>query len=84
MSASFSKDLLIIKEPFLHMAQTPPPGGKVSRRDFLKLMAAAGTVMTFAPFVDWDRLERQSARTARYDLLVRGSPGPACGGGRRC
>jgi rieske iron-sulfur protein len=27
----------------------------VSRRDFLKLMAAAGTVMTFAPFVDWGK-----------------------------
>ena len=37
------------------MAQSPPPGGKVSRRDFLKLMAAAGTVMTFAPFVDWGK-----------------------------
>jgi ubiquinol-cytochrome c reductase iron-sulfur subunit len=36
--------------------QTPPnPGGKVSRRDFLKLMAAAGTVMTFVPFVDWGK-----------------------------
>jgi rieske iron-sulfur protein len=38
------------------MARTPPViGGKVSRRDFLKLMAAAGTVMTFAPFVDWGK-----------------------------
>jgi rieske iron-sulfur protein len=38
------------------MAQTPPAiGGRVSRRDFLKLMAAAGTVMTFAPFVDWGK-----------------------------
>ncbi len=38
------------------MAQPPPvSGGKVSRRDFLKLMAAAGTVMTFAPFVDWGK-----------------------------
>ena len=37
------------------MAQTPPAAGKVSRRDFLKLMAAAGTVMTFAPFVDWGK-----------------------------
>ncbi|WP_148681094.1 QcrA and Rieske domain-containing protein [Candidatus Nitrososphaera gargensis] len=27
----------------------------MSRRDFLKLMAAAGTVMTFAPFVDWGK-----------------------------
>ena len=39
------------------MTQQAPPGsgGKVSRRDFLKLMAAAGTVMTFAPFVDWGK-----------------------------
>lgn len=28
---------------------------KVSRRDFLKLMAAAGTVMTFTPFVEWGK-----------------------------
>lgn len=28
----------------------------ISRRDFLKLMAAAGTVITFAPFVDWDKI----------------------------
>jgi rieske iron-sulfur protein len=33
----------------------PPTGGKVSRRDFLKLMAAAGTVMSFTPFVDWGK-----------------------------
>jgi rieske iron-sulfur protein len=25
----------------------------ISRRDFLKLMSATGTVMAFAPFVDW-------------------------------
>src|SRR5688500_511802 len=35
------------------MAQSPPAtGGKVSRRDFLMLVAAAGTVMTFTPFVE--------------------------------
>jgi len=28
---------------------------RMSRRNFLKLLAAAGTVMTFAPFVDWGR-----------------------------
>src|ERR671931_1978002 len=41
----------------LTMAQQTPPdkGGKVSRRDFLKLMAAAGTVITFVPFVDWGK-----------------------------
>lgn len=38
------------------MGQNPPPsGGKVSRRDFLKLMTAAGTVLTFTPFVDWGK-----------------------------
>ena len=39
------------------MAQRPSPksGGKVSRRDFIKLMAAAGTVMTFAVFADWGK-----------------------------
>jgi rieske iron-sulfur protein len=46
------------------MAQTPPSvGGKVSRRDFLKLMAAAGTVMTFAPFVDWGKFLPNPAGT---------------------
>jgi ubiquinol-cytochrome c reductase iron-sulfur subunit len=28
---------------------------RVSGWDFLKLMAAAGIVMTFAPFVDWGK-----------------------------
>ena len=28
---------------------------KISRRDFLKLLAAAGTVLTFTPFVDWGK-----------------------------
>jgi rieske iron-sulfur protein len=57
MAGRISKGLLIIKESFsIGMAQPPPViGGKVSRRDFLKLMAAAGTVMTFAPFVDWGK-----------------------------
>jgi Epoxide hydrolase N terminus len=31
-------------------------GSSISRRDFLKLVAAAGTVMTLAPFVDWAKL----------------------------
>lgn len=36
--------------------RTNSPGVRgVSRRDFLKLMAAAGAVMTFAPFVDWGK-----------------------------
>lgn len=37
------------------MTTPPDSGGKVSRRDFLKLMAAAGTVLTFTPFVDWGK-----------------------------
>ena len=40
------------------MSQRQPPkvdGGKISRRDFLKLLAAAGTVLTFTPFVDWGK-----------------------------
>ena len=47
----------IFFEQFVYMTQQAPPnsGGKVSRRDFLKLMAAAGTIMTFAPFVDWGK-----------------------------
>jgi ubiquinol-cytochrome c reductase iron-sulfur subunit len=47
------------------MAQNPPPtGGKVSRRDFLKLMAAAGTVVTFTPFVEWGKFLPNPAGTA--------------------
>ena len=53
--ALISKDLLIIDESFSMSMAAPAAGGKVSRRDFLKLMAAAGTVMTFAPFVDWGK-----------------------------
>ena len=30
-------------------------GPPISRRDFLKLMAVAGTVITFAPVVDWGK-----------------------------
>jgi len=37
------------------MTQQPSEKGKVSRRDFLKLMAAAGTVMSFTPFIDWGK-----------------------------
>ncbi len=33
----------------------PATGRKASRRDFIKLMAAAGTVMTFTPFMDWGK-----------------------------
>jgi len=38
------------------MTQQPSEkGGKLSKRDFLKLLAAAGTVMTFTPFIDWGK-----------------------------
>ena len=35
---------------------SPFTGSRTSRRDFRKLVAAAGSVLTFAPFVDWERL----------------------------
>jgi ubiquinol-cytochrome c reductase iron-sulfur subunit len=73
MFGMISKDLLIIKEPLFHsMSGAPPAGGKVSRRDFLKLMAAAGTVMTFAPFVDWGKFlpnpSTQSGQKVKAEL----------------
>jgi len=34
--------------------QEKAPGG-MSRRDFLKLMGAAGTSVAFAPFVPWGK-----------------------------
>lgn len=39
-------------------------GDKVSRRDFLKLLAAAGTVVTFTPFIDWGKFLPNPAGTA--------------------
>ena len=36
-------------------ARYPAVADNMSRRDFLKLLAVAGTIMTFAPFVDWGR-----------------------------
>jgi len=70
--ALISKDLLIIDESFsMSMTQTPPAaGGKVSRRDFLKLMAAAGTVMTFAPFVDWGKFLPNPASAVAQKVKV--------------
>ena len=56
------------------MAQQPSPksGGKVSRRDFMKLMAAAGTVMTFAVFADWGKFlpppKEQSVERQKVEL----------------
>lgn len=59
------------------MAQTPPTkGGKVSRRDFLKLMAAAGTVMTFTPFVDWGKfLPNPAAQASERQPVILPSTG---------
>ena len=72
MPALISKDLLIIDESIsTSMAQSPPvAGGKVSRRDFLKLMAAAGTVMTFAPFVDWGKFLPNPATSIAQKVKV--------------
>ena len=57
------------------MSQNRPPnigGGKISRRDFLKLLAAAGTVMTLTPFVDWGKFlpnpKDASAARAKVEL----------------
>lgn len=59
------------------MAQTPPAtGGKVSRRDFLKLMAAAGTVVTFTPFVDWGKfLPNPAGQISERQAIVLPSTG---------
>ena len=47
------------------MSQQPSEkGGKLSRRDFLKLMAAAGTVMSFTPFIDWGKFMPNPAGAA--------------------
>lgn len=57
------------------MAQNPPTtGGKVSRRDFLKLMAAAGTVMTFTPFVEWGKFlpNPAGAQSVRQPVELKG------------
>ncbi|MBE44373.1 MAG: (2Fe-2S)-binding protein [Thaumarchaeota archaeon] len=38
--------------------------GKLSRRDFLKIVAAAGTIMTFTPFIDWGKFMPNPAGTS--------------------
>ena len=47
---------------------------RVSRRDFLKLMAASGTVMTFAPFVDWGKFlpNTQASVSGRARVEIKG------------
>jgi ubiquinol-cytochrome c reductase iron-sulfur subunit len=48
----------------------------MSRRDFLKLMAAAGTVMTFAPFVDWGKFlpNKSTSITEKMKIEIGGEP----------
>ena len=57
-------------------ARYPAGAGRMSRRDFLKLMAAAGAVMTFAPFVDWGKfLPNTSTNVAeKAKIEIRGRP----------
>ncbi len=49
--------------------------GMMSRRDFLKLMAAAGTVMTFAPFVDWGKFlpNNRTSAAEKTKIEIRGN-----------
>ena len=51
-------------------------GSRMSRRNFLKLMAAAGTALTFAPFVDWGKfLPKTSVSAAeKVKIEIRGEP----------
>jgi ubiquinol-cytochrome c reductase iron-sulfur subunit len=55
-------------------AHYPAVAGRIPRRDFLKLMAAAGTVMAFAPFVDWGKfLPNKSTNLAdKAKIEIRG------------
>ena len=51
----------------------------ISRRDFLKLMAAAGTIITFAPFVDWGQVSvkhrsKQSEQKQKWNFLTEQQP----------
>ncbi|WP_415283954.1 twin-arginine translocation signal domain-containing protein [Candidatus Nitrososphaera sp. FF02] len=52
---------------------------KVNRRDFLKLMAASGVAMTFAPFVEWGRYlpNPPSDATAEKTRIVLSDGSPA-------
>lgn len=51
---------------------------KIPRQDFLKLMAASGVVMTFAPFVEWGRYlpnpPSDSATAKTRIVLASGKP----------
>jgi ubiquinol-cytochrome c reductase iron-sulfur subunit len=44
--------------------------GRISRRDFLKLLAAAGTVVTFTPFVDWGKFLPNPAGSVNEKAMV--------------
>lgn len=57
-------------------AHYPAAAGKMSRRNFLKLMAAAGSVMTFAPFVDWGKFlpNTSTSVSEKVKIEVRGEP----------
>lgn len=50
--------------------------GRMPRRDFLKLMAAAGVVMAFAPFVDWGKFLPNTRATLADStkLEIKGEP----------
>lgn len=52
----------------------PAVGDRMSRRNFLKLMAAAGTPFTFVPFVDWGKfLPKTSVSVAeKVKIEIRG------------
>ena len=44
----------------------------LSRRDFLKLLAAAGTIMSFTPFIDWGKFmpNPASAKSERAKVIL--------------
>jgi rieske iron-sulfur protein len=54
------------------MSEQPVSRGddRISRRDFLKLLAAAGTVLTFTPFVDWGKFLPNPAGSANEKQKV--------------
>ncbi len=49
--------------------QEKGPGG-MSRRDFLKLLGAAGTSVAFAPFVPWGKFMPNPSWYLLYYLMV--------------
>lgn len=59
-------------------ADHPTRAGRMSRRDFLKLMAAAGSIMAFAPFIEWDKFlpNNKTSASKKTKIEIRGC-GPA-------